>query len=168
MMTYLVRTRADCTLVGVFCASSEGALAKIISPMIEPEECEYLALKANEGLFVEAQFIRVSCETADMRDRVYLTNSPMDFIESDSQEPAQEGLIPNLKEICAQGSMLKEALEEEIPPVLEPTEALAERLHTVERTGWHSFTKLPEVSHALSPRSRTPILLLSGGSTRQH
>jgi hypothetical protein len=154
MKTFFVRTRLDQALVGVFCAASPTALAKILEAMVEPADCEYLILKANEGLFVEAHFVQAPAQESGRRDTVFLTNVPDEVIDSDEIEAAAPAIRT--------GGALKAAMAEVIPPVLEPTDALMDRLQIEEPRGWialDSVTGRPAA--AIAPKTRTPILMLS-------
>lgn len=160
LTTFLVRTQADQTLVGVFCASSLKALSKLLSPMADPEECEYLALQANEGLFVEAQFVHAPAISPDEEDAVFLTNVPEQYAEDSGGIEEEGGAL--------QGSAaLQAALTEEIPPVLEPTEELNTRLQVAEKAGWTPICSR-KVAPALARRGTPPMRVLAGESTRRH
>lgn len=183
MKSFLVRTIEDHTLLGVFCADSPEAIEAIIAPMIDPADCEYLVLKANEGLFVEAQFVHVPSELPNTTERVYLTNTPEDYLDlcTEVETSKKSNILGNdsrLSALCGPGGPLKEAfdealeeaLDEQIPPVLEPTEALAERLNIAEQGAWRPVVRGVEqrISQAIPPHSSTPIFVLSGGSARAH
>lgn len=154
MKTFFVRTRLDQTLVGIFCAASPNALAKILEAMVEPADCEYLILKANEGLFVEAHFVQAPAQESGRRDTIFLTNVPDEVLDSDEIEEAGASK--------GESGSLKAAMAEVIPPVLEPTDVLMDRLQVEEPRGWialESVTGKPAAP--IAPKTRTPILMLS-------
>ena len=154
MKTFFVRTRLDQALVGVFCASTPKALAKILETMVEPADCEYLILKANEGLFVEAHFVRAPAQESGRRDTIFLTNVPDEELGADELEEATARSVP--------GGALKAAMAEVIPPVLEPTDTLMDRLQLEEPRGWIALeTVTGKPAPAIAPKTRTPILLLT-------
>lgn len=121
MKTYLVRTKSDQVLMGVFCAASPADLAKIIDTVFDARECEYLELRPNEGLFVEGQF--VTAVTGDEGEQVLLTHVDDPLISPSSDEDADDELLafPDV-------DLFEADEEEDIPPLLEPTEALHARL----------------------------------------
>jgi hypothetical protein len=165
MKTYFVRTRLDQSLVGIFCAASERALAAVIELMVEPADCEYLVLKANEGLFAEAQFVRAPSQEGK-GDTIFLTNTPDEILTADPDE--LEGDEDGAHRTLDTHGELKHAMDEVIPPVLEPTEALMARLQVEEARGWVAFSGEPSKRPApLSPKTSTPIML-RGTLTRMH
>lgn len=62
MSTYLVRTIDTLRLVGIFVAKNSKALFHLIDDELDPCSCEYLALKDEEGIHLDALF------TANMVD----------------------------------------------------------------------------------------------------
>jgi hypothetical protein len=161
MKTYFVRTRTDQALVGIFCAASPKALASIIELMVEPEDCEYLTLKANEGLFAEAQFVHAPSQENGKAATVFLTNSADDaMLDQDSalDEEEEDSLVGQVHA----GSPLERAMQEVIPPILEPTEALMDRLQIEEPRGWVALSATaPRASAPIAPQTRTPILMFN-------
>ena len=154
MKTYLVRTIEDHVLIGVFCEKSKKALIETISPLIEAQDCEYIVLNEGEGLFVEAQFVCVAENGKHERNVVYLTNDPecmcpeetpsriralrsphessVDFCKL--QESTKQSVDQELAESVELA--LADAMEEVIPPVLEPTELLSSRFNNNKLCVW--------------------------------
>jgi hypothetical protein len=141
MKTYIVRTRTDQTLVGMFCASSPRALSKLIE---------------------EAQFVQAPKSALAPEGTVFLTNSPEEYSEM------PEDLVPQSDEMVSvpPGSALEHAMTEVIPLVLEPTEDLQRRFQSAQRQGWIAFSaKQAKKSAAIAPQTTTPILMLNSERT---
>jgi hypothetical protein len=162
MKTYFVRTRTDQALVGIFCAASPKALASIIELMVEPEDCEYLTLKANEGLFAEAQFVHAPAQENGKGATVFLTNSAEDAMLNQDAVVMDDDEEDSLRGQVHAGSPLERAMQEVIPPILEPTEALMDRLQLEEPRGWVALTATAaRASAPIAPQTRTPILMFN-------
>lgn len=128
MKTYLVRMIADQTLMGVFCAESTSKLADIIDNVFDARECEYLELRPNEGLFIEAKFATIPTEDGDGK-RVVLTHvdDPLNCNTVDEEDELLD------EEPLLETELLIAIAEEDyVPPVLEPTYALNDRLQAAE------------------------------------
>ena len=170
MKTYLVRTIEDQVLIGVFCEKSKKALIETISPLIEAQDCEYIVLNEGEGLFVEAQFVCVPEDGKHERNTVYLTNDPERMCpeeapslmgalsphESSSdfcrlQESMKQSVDQKLAESVELA--LADAMEEVIPPVLEPTEVLSNRFNDNKLCVWQRLTNGSEEPI----KSRSPV-----------
>lgn len=181
MKTYLVRTANDQTLVGIFCAKTLAGLKKVVSALVEINECEYLELQDKEGLFVEAQFLSIPAELTGGMPKVGLTNEPEQFgfanegelserspttgrpIEVDALEHSGSLAKALQEEGSPLAQALREAMQEVIPPVLEPTEGLSIRLAQVERSGWQKLRQgKPSVSSSvpIPPQSSYAFMVI--------
>lgn len=140
MNTYLVRTKADQTLMGIFCAANVSDLATIIDSVFDANECEYLQLRANEGLFIEAQFITQNGQV----ELVHPDDIQVPPSSEDGMDEAFDALVePSEEALEAAERMMLTGEDEYIPPVLEPTMALADRLQQAHRTNeWRPVVDL--------------------------
>jgi hypothetical protein len=163
MNTYLVRTKSDQTLIGMFCAESVTNLARLIDEVFEASECEYLELKNNEGLFVEAKFVTMPTQAGDA-ERVMLTNvDDIAIPDLDEEEIAEAmGGSAEIADLIVEGGA-----DEHIPPVLEPTQALSRRFQSAHRLReWQPVVAASEQAEASSIRvdgasQMKPLLIYS-------
>lgn len=163
MHAYLVRTKIDRTLVGLFCARSVADLARLIDTVFDARECEYLELRANDGLFIEAQFLNVPGPTPDAPEQEVLVHPDDPLLEAQAPEESAGSIARDIAAVIERqatrlhahedaadagapagdgaeerdivGEIIAGMHEEEeyIPPVLAPTEQLHRRLQSASR-----------------------------------
>lgn len=158
MNTYLVRTKSDQTLVGIFCAASTSSLAALVNEVFDANECEYLQLKANEGLFIEAQFVTESAVAPGETDEVAL-------VHVDGEPDMGYVTIPSESACVAAELLMVSGASEYVPPVLEPTPELHERFQLAHRKGeWRPVTNGPTNVSATPSQTHKPRTLASTNS----
>lgn len=170
--TYIVRTQADQTLMGVFCADSIQQLAGMIDEVFDSRVCEYLALGSNEGLFIEGQFTTRDGFNGEREITITSVDDPElqecgDFDDSDE----------------ASALIGEHGADEYIPPVLEPSEGLTKKLQSAHKKGaWKSFSPAKsstseqpkktapsdKLLNALTKGALSPANFFANASTRHH
>ena len=164
MNTYLVRTKLDQALMGIFCAASPVELATVIDEVFNADECEYLQMKANEGLFIEAQFVMQASPEVGGSDQVTLVHvdDPAAIEDSFTREENFGADMANEAGAEAQreAELLMLAAEGEyIAPVLEPTGTLNTRLQSAHRAGeWQPVRPRPARTARHAKRETSALL----------
>lgn len=83
--TYLVRVIETQRIVGIFCARDSRELFRLVDEQVDPEECEYFALREREGMFFDAQFVEVPL-TQDDEDPAAEPDEPLYELDVESMQ----------------------------------------------------------------------------------